>query len=156
VATPFSSDPSAPQEEEASTAGVAAGTPSGAAREITTEEKLEFGRFWTYHPKSKDYDKTLAAWTEAVVIGGAEPKQISAAALAYAREMASQEFRYVKQSANWLRERRYVDKYAPEPNGKPDLKAVGGKGHRPYQPPTDPSVYQNGFDHHARTQASGE
>ncbi|MEU0393857.1 hypothetical protein ABZ208_13940 [Streptomyces sp. NPDC006208] len=37
---------------------------------------------------------------------------------------------------------------------RPKLRPVGGK-HQPYQPPTDHSVYQNGF-RHARTQASGE
>ena len=107
-----------------------------AARDITAEEKLEFGRFWHNHPKSKDYDKTLEAWSEAVR-AGADPVAISASALAYAREMAGQEFRFVKHSANWVRERRYEDKYAPEPdaNGRPPLRAVSG-GWQPYQQPT--------------------
>jgi hypothetical protein len=81
------------------------------AREITDEDKREFGRFWHNHPKSKDYDKTREAWVEAV-LAGAEPVAISAAALAYAHEAVNTEFRFVKQSANWLRERRYEDKYA--------------------------------------------
>lgn len=120
-------------EEEAS-----AGTPG---RQISSDEKLEFGRFWHNHPKSKDYDRTLEAWTEAV-LGGADPKVISAAALAYAREMAGQEFRFIKQSANWIRERRYEDKFAPapDPNGRPPLRAVAG-GYQPYRNPTDQSVY---------------
>lgn len=136
-------------EEEASTAAP--------AREITAEEKLEFGRFWHAHPKSKDYDKTLDAWTEAVV-GGADPKQITAAALAYAHEVIGKDFQYVKHSANWLRDRRYEDKHAPgpQPGSKPQLRSVGGKSHQHYQQPEDPSVYQNGFHTHARTPASGE
>lgn len=142
-ATPYSSDSSAPQEEEASVEPHGAtAPPSAAARPITAEEKLEFGRFWHNHPKSKDYDKTLEAWTEAVR-AGADPVTISAAALAYAREMAGQEFRFVKHSANWLAARRYEDKYAPEPdaNGRPPLRAVSG-GYQPYKQP-DPSVYEN-------------
>ena len=142
-APPYSSDPSAPhQEEEAAARNGATATPSTAGRPITTEEKTEFGRFWHNHPKSKDYDKTLDAWTEAVR-AGADPIAISAAALAYAREMAGQEFRFVKHSANWVRERRYEDKHAPEPdaNGRPPLRAVSS-GYQPYKAPT-PEEYAN-------------
>lgn len=128
---------------------------ASSAREISSEDKFEFGRFWLHHPKSKDYDKTLDAWTEAV-LGGADPKKITDAALAYAKEMAGKDFQYIKHSANWVRERRYEDKFAPEPTGKPNLRPVGGKKHTPYQPPEDHSVYENGFHAHARPQASGE
>ena len=155
TATPFSSDPSAPQEEETSTQGGATATSTAASREITADEKREFGNFWALYPKSKDYDRTLETWT-ASVLGGADPQKITAAAVAYAREVAGKDFQYVKHSANWLRERRYEDKYAPEPNGKPILRPVGGKSHQPYQPPEDHSVYENGFNSHARSQASGE
>lgn len=155
-ATPFSSDSSAPQEEEASSGPWGAGaTPSAAVRELTDEELREYGNFWLLHPKSKNPDKTRELWT-AAVLSGVEPKKITAAAVAYARERQGQEFRFTKQSDNWLRDRRYEDKFAPEPNGKPDLKAVGGKRHQNYQPPEDTSVYQNGFETHARAQASGE
>ncbi|MFF4489476.1 hypothetical protein ACFY0F_23755 [Streptomyces sp. NPDC001544] len=157
TATPFSSDSSAPQGEETSTQGGALATPSAAAREITADEKLEYGRFWHAHPKSKDYDKTLGAWTEAV-IGGADPKQITAAALAYAHEVIGKDFQYVKQSANWIRDRRYEDKHAPgpTPGSKPQLRSVGSNRHEHYQQPEDLSVYQNGFSSHARPQAAGE
>jgi hypothetical protein len=101
---PYSSDPS---EEEVTTA-----PPAPATREITDEDKLDFGRFWQLHPKSRDMDKTRTEWITAV-LAGADPKKITAAAQAYAHEAASIEFRFVKQSANWLRERRYEDKYAP-------------------------------------------
>lgn len=155
TATPFSSDSSAPQEEEASTQGVATAPPSSAGREITAEEKKEFGNFWALYPKSKDYDKTLELWTAAVV-SGTDPQKITAAAVAYAREKAGEEWRFIKFSTNWLKARGYDDKYAPEPKGKPDLRPVGSKKHTPYQPPTDHSVYESGFHSHVRPQASGE
>lgn len=116
-ATPFSSYPSTPQEEEASTA-------PAAAREITADDKVEFGNFWALFPKSKDYDKTRDAWVAAVQ-SGADPKDITAAAVAYAREKAGEEFRWIKNSVNWLKARGYLDTHAPEPNGRPNLRAVG-------------------------------
>ncbi|WHM30275.1 hypothetical protein OH540_09590 [Streptomyces sp. BPPL-273] len=39
---------------------------------------------------------------------------------------------------------------------RPKLRPVGSKRHQPFQPPTDHSVYENGFHTHARPQASGE
>ncbi|MFI5992426.1 hypothetical protein ACIBAC_11315 [Streptomyces sp. NPDC051362] len=126
-----------------------------AARDISADEKKEFGNFWALYPKSKHYDKTLEAWTTAV-LAGADPQHITAAAVAYAREVVGQDFQFVKHSANWIRDRRYEDKFAPEPNGKPKLHPVGGRKHTPYQPPTDHSVYESGFNSHARSQASGE
>ncbi|MFF7130346.1 hypothetical protein [Streptomyces sp. NPDC008240] len=141
-ATPYSSDPSTPHvEEDIFGTEEATATPASPIRRITAEEKLEFGRFWHAHPKSKDYDKTLAAWTEAVLAGTA-PVDLTAAALAYGREVASTNFQYVKQSANWLRDRRYEDKFAPEPtSGRPQLKAVSG-GYQPYKQPS-PEDYAN-------------
>lgn len=118
---------STPQEEEASTA-------PGEQLDLQ-----EFGAFWATYPKSRDRDKTLAEWKSAVT-AGADPKQITAAAVAYAREKAGEEFRFIKYSANWLRERRYEDKYAPEPNGRPQLRAVSG-GYQPFRNPTDDSVW---------------
>jgi hypothetical protein len=142
TATPSSSYPSAPHEEEASSElGGATATPLPAARDLTAEEKLEFGRFWIVYPKSKDYDETLAAYTVEVVIEGADPLEITAAAVAYAKEKAGEPFQYVKHSVNWLKQHRYRDKFAPEPNGKPDLRALNG-GWQPYQEPPE-SAYAN-------------
>ncbi|MFF9309978.1 hypothetical protein ACF1BS_03615 [Streptomyces sp. NPDC014748] len=155
TATPFSSDPSAPQEEETSAQGGVAATSSAARRELTADEKKEFGNFWALYPKSKDYDKTLALWS-AAALSGVDPKKITAAAVAYAREKAAEEWRYIKSSVNWLKARGYDDKYAPEPNGKPNLRPINGKRHQHYQLPEDHSVYENGFQTHARPQASGE
>ena len=138
MAPPFSSVPSPPQEEEASSA-------PPAAREISAEDKVEFGNFWQLFPKSKDYDKTRDAWVTAVLRGDATPEEITAAGVAYAHEVVGQEFRFVKSSANWLRERRYLDKHAPEPGGKPNLRAVNGNGHRPFEPPPAHVYQQKGF-----------
>ncbi|MCZ1014025.1 hypothetical protein [Streptomyces noursei] len=100
-------------------------------------------------------DKTRSAWATAV-LNGADPVRITEAAVAYAYEVRDEDFRFIKHSANWLRDRRYEDKFAAGPNGKPNLRSVGGKKHQPYSPPTDHSVYENGFHSHARPQASGE
>lgn len=97
--------------------------PSG-VREITAEDKVEFGNFWALFPKSQNPVKTREAWV-AEVLNGADPRQITAAAVAYAREKNGEPWRYVQGSVNWLREQRYLDKRPPEPNGKPDLHAVG-------------------------------
>ncbi|BBB01035.1 hypothetical protein RVR_8267 [Actinacidiphila reveromycinica] len=138
VAPPFSSAPHSPQEEEASSA------PS-AVREISDADKVEFGNFWGLFPKSQNFDKTRDAWT-AEVLAGADPKEITAAAVAYAHDQAGNDWQFVKSSAGWLRDKRYLDKHAPTPTGKPNLKAVKGSGHRPFQAP-EAHVYhqQKGF-----------
>lgn len=124
-------------EEEASSAV--------AAREFSAEEMKEYGNFWLLHPKSKNPDNTLDLW-KAAVANGVDPKKITAAAVAYAKEKAGEPFRFIKQSDNWIRERRYEDKFAAEPdaNGRPPLRAVSG-GYEPYRDPTDQSVYDEDF-----------
>lgn len=111
--------------EKKTSSSAAAASP----RDLTAEEKKEFGNFWALYPKSRDRDKTLAEWT-AAVLSGVDPKQITAAAVAYAKEKAGEEFRFIKHSTNWLRERRYLDDYAPEPNGRPNLRPVNGSQRR--------------------------
>jgi hypothetical protein len=130
-------------------------TAAASSRELSDEEIKEFGNFWLLHPKSKNQSSTRELWT-AAIDQGAAPEQITAAAVSYAKEVAGNEWRFIKQSDNWLRDRRYEDKFAPEPTGKPDLRSVGGTKHQPYTPPVDHSVYENGFRHHVRPQASGE
>ena len=132
-APPFPSTPHSPQEEEASTAGGVTATPSASRRELTAEEKQAFGKFWLMHPKSKNQDKTRELFT-AAVLDGTAAADIAEAAVAYSREVAGQEFRFIKQSDNWLRDKRYLDKHAPEPSGKPNLRALpgGGGSYRPH------------------------
>ncbi|MEU3990168.1 hypothetical protein AB0F24_17625 [Streptomyces platensis] len=113
------------------------------ARSITADEKLEFGRFWALYPKSKDYDKTLTEWT-AAVLSGADPQKITAAAVAYAKEKAGEEFRFIAHSHNWLKRRSYLDTYAPEPNGQPNLRSVPGD-HQPWRNPVDQDEYDEPF-----------
>jgi hypothetical protein len=89
------------------------------AREFSDEEMKEYGNFWLLHPKSKNPNDTLELW-KAAVANGEDPKEITAAAVAYAKEKAGEPFRFIKQSDNWLRERRYKDKFEPEPSpGRP-------------------------------------
>ncbi|WP_333744097.1 hypothetical protein [Streptomyces ardesiacus] len=121
---PYSSHPSTPQEEEAST--------------VPPIDMKLFGEFWLAYPKSRNKDATITAW-RAALDNGADPRQIINAALAYAREKQGEDFRYVKYSVNWLRERRYEDDYAPEPASRPRLRAVAG-GWQPYKQP-DPDAY---------------
>lgn len=110
-------------------------------REITAADKIEFGNFWELYPKSRDMDSTRDAWVDAV-LGGVDPKKITEAAVAYAKEKAGEDLQFIKYSVNWLKQRRYEDKYAPAPdvNGRPKLRAVSG-GFQPYRDPTDQSVY---------------
>lgn len=122
---PYSSYPSTPQEEEAST--------------VAPIDLKPFAEFWVTYPKSRNKDATLTAW-RAAIEKGADPKQIIAAAAAYAREKQNEDFRYVKYSVNWLREGRYEDDYAPEPNGRPQLRAVSG-GWQPFKNPENQDVY---------------
>lgn len=105
-------------------------------REFSDEEMKEYGSFWLLHPKSKNPDNTLDLW-KAAVASGVDPKKITAAAVAYAKEKAGEPFRFIKQSDNWIRERRYEDKFEAEPdaNGRPPLRAVSG-GWQPYREPT--------------------
>ncbi|MFG7942922.1 hypothetical protein [Streptomyces cacaoi] len=109
----------------AGTSNTEHGENTGKKTSSTAPDLEAFGAFWLIYPKSRDREKTLTEWRTAVA-NGADPQQITAAAEAYAREKAGEEWRYIKHSANWLRERRYEDDYAPAPHGKPQLRAVTG------------------------------
>jgi hypothetical protein len=115
---PFPSLPSTPHEE---------------ASTVTPIDLKLFGEFWLTYPKSRNKEATLAAWRSAIA-DGADPKQIIAATQAYAREKQGEDFRYIKHSVNWLRERRYEDRYAPEPGSRPPLRAVAGGWTGPNRP----------------------
>lgn len=97
----------------------AAAPAAPSARQFSDEEMKEYGNFWLLHPKSKNPDDTLDLW-KAAVASGVDPKEITAAAVAYAKEKTGEPYRFIKQSDNWLRERRYKDKFEPEaPPGRP-------------------------------------
>lgn len=114
-------------------------TSSSPAAPQDDEDLTDFGNFWLLFPKSRDRPATLVAWREAVATG-ADPKKITAAAQAYAKERAGENPRFTKFSANWLRDQRYEDDFPPEPNGTPKLRAVSG-GYQPWRNPEDQSAY---------------
>lgn len=113
-----------------------------------------FGAFWTNYPKKRDREEAKKAWIAAIE-RGVEPKRMVDAAQAYARERHGKDPQFTKFPTTWLNKGCYDDEPDPEP-GKADLRPVGGRKHQPYTPPTDHSVYENGFHSHARSQASGE
>ncbi|MFD1274906.1 hypothetical protein ACFQ51_35040 [Streptomyces kaempferi] len=116
-------------------------TTSSPAAKQDDEDLTAFGAFWIVYPKSRNRPDTLAAWREAIT-KGADPKEINAAAQAYARERGGENPRFTKYSANWLREERYEDKYGPEPTTgeRPHLRAVSG-GYEPWRNPQDQNAY---------------
>ncbi|WP_328632058.1 helix-turn-helix domain-containing protein [Streptomyces sp. NBC_00356] len=132
-------------------------TDTSAPADTETNDKHHlraFGAFLIAYPKKRDKEAAKKAWIAAIE-RGADPKQIVDAATAYARERFGEDPKYTKLPATWLNKGCYDDEPDPQP-GKTDLRPVGGKSHQPYTPPTDPSVYESGFQNHARPQASGE
>jgi hypothetical protein len=114
---------------------------SAALDEVSDDDMKEFGNFWLLYPKSRDRAATFTAW-KAAVSSGADPKRITAAAVAYAKERAGEEPKYTKFSANWLRDGRYDDAYESEPQpGERRLRAVSGEGWRPFRNPENHDVY---------------
>ncbi|MFE2326090.1 hypothetical protein ACFXD5_19545 [Streptomyces sp. NPDC059385] len=108
------------------------------------EDLSAFGAFWIVYPKSRDQEKTLAAWREAVA-SGVDPQRIKAAAEAYARESAGKDRQYVKLSVNWLKDKRYNDRFdEPAPAGQPALRVIAGQKHQPFQP-NPKANYSKGF-----------
>jgi hypothetical protein len=100
---------------------------AAASNEDEGDSHLEaFGAFWVNYPKKLDMGKAKAEWIKAVG-RGVEPARIVSAAQAYARAKAGTEQQFISYPANWLRNERYHDEYAPtpEPNGRPQLRAVG-------------------------------
>lgn len=89
------------------------------------EDLTAFGAFWLVYPKSRDRRATLAAWREARA-KGVSAERLTAQAQAYARERAGEPAQFTKLSANWLRDERYEDDYAPEPtpDARPRLRAL--------------------------------
>ncbi|MZE53785.1 hypothetical protein GTY86_35725 [Streptomyces sp. SID5770] len=112
---------------------------------LGAEVDLEaFGAFWLVYPKKKAREEAKKAWIAAIK-RGATPEHIVSAAQAYARERAQQDPKYTKYPATWLNKGCYDDEpEQPALPDRPQLRAVAG-GWQPYQNPTDPSVYENGF-----------
>jgi DNA-binding transcriptional ArsR family regulator len=146
-----SSSPAAQTETDSAPAADQSATKSGPQKDHHLEA---FGAFWIVYPKKKAREEAKKAWI-AAIDRGADPQHIVDAAQDYARERKDEDPQYTKYPATWLNKGCYDDEPDPEP-GKPNLRPVGGNRHQNYQPPEDPSVYENGFHTHARPQASGE
>ncbi|MGW0034780.1 hypothetical protein ACWDXD_33805 [Streptomyces sp. NPDC003314] len=127
---PFPSTPHSPQEEDSSS---------------RAEDRLEsFGAFWLTYPKKINRGKAQEQWI-AAMRKGVDPERIITAAQAYARSVAGKDPQYTSYPANWLRLERYDDEYPQASAGQPGLHVVGSQRHKPFEPPTDSSVYANGF-----------
>ncbi|MGW6703563.1 hypothetical protein ACWGDE_01535 [Streptomyces sp. NPDC054956] len=140
-ATPFSSTPSPPQvDKDSSPAAVSRPTPRAGAK--TGQQKnhhLEaFGAFWSNYPLKKAYEDAKKAWIAAIE-RGADPKRMVDGAQAYARERRDQDPKFTKHPATWLNKGCYDDE--PVESTRPQLRAVSGDGSRPFQNPTDDSVW---------------
>lgn len=108
------------------------------------EHHLEaFGAFWLAYPRAKSREKAKAAWIAAME-RGADPKHIVDAAVTYANERHGEDPKYTPYPARWLDDGRYDDQPDQASANGRHLRAVSG-GHQPFQPPTDHSVYRNGF-----------
>lgn len=115
-------------------------------KERQGEDLAAFGAFWAIYPKKKNKAEALAAWKTAVA-SGIDPAHITAGATAYRRERDGQDSKFTKFPATWLNKGCYDDEPdTPPPSGKPNLRAVGGSRHRPFEPPPA-EVYhqQKGF-----------
>jgi hypothetical protein len=113
-----------PKDEPKDSSALAVSIGSATSSQQQPEDLRDFGDFWLLHPKSRDQDETLVAW-RAAVASGVDPKKITAAAKAYAHEVAGEPLKFIKLSANWLRDKRYNDRFPVEPEpGKPNLRAV--------------------------------
>ena len=145
-ATPFSSTPHDPSRDKDSSPAAVPSQKASRAQAENSQQKdhhLEaFGAFWLTYPKKKAREEAKKAWIAAIE-RGADPQRIVQAAQGYARERADQDPKYTKHPATWLTKGCYDDE--PDPTGRPNLRAVSGNSHRPFQPPTDHSVYANGF-----------
>ncbi|MGY1439484.1 hypothetical protein [Streptomyces reniochalinae] len=103
----------------AGTSNTEHGENTGKKTSSSTAVDLEaFGAFWLVYPKSRDREKTLTEWRTAIT-NGADPQQITAAAQAYAREKAGEEWRFIKHSANWLANAATRTTTRPNPTASP-------------------------------------
>ncbi|MFB6873715.1 helix-turn-helix domain-containing protein [Streptomyces sp. NPDC056323] len=137
-----SSSPAA-QEDASDPAPATKATSKPAAAKPAADEHLEaFGAFWLNYPKKKSREEARKAWIAALG-RGADPQQMVQAAADYARERVGQEAQYTKYPATWLNKGCYDDE--PDPVGRPQLKALPGRGHVPHQDNPDHSLYHQGW-----------
>ncbi|MFJ5644103.1 helix-turn-helix domain-containing protein [Streptomyces sp. NPDC093223] len=100
-----------------------------------------FGAFWINYPRKRNREEAKQAWI-AAIRRGIDPQHMVDSAQRYARERAGEDAQFTKYPATWLNKGCYDDEPdpQPEPNGRPQLKAVSG-GWRPFQNPENHDVY---------------
>jgi hypothetical protein len=96
-----------------------------------------FPGFWSVFPRKVDKRIAEKAY-RAALKRGATPEQIHAAAVVYAEAQRNTELRYIKHPSSWLNAGAYENE--PEPLR---LVAGGSNGHRAYQNPVDPKVWED-------------
>lgn len=87
---------------------------------VTRAEPLydRFDEFFAAFPARDDGNPkppVLAAWRKAIVVEGADPGRLIAAARAYAEAVAGRERRFIVSAARWLSEGRWRAAGAPQP-----------------------------------------
>ncbi|WNI19143.1 hypothetical protein [Actinacidiphila sp. ITFR-21] len=100
----------------------------------------KFTEAWLAYPRSLQPEKCKQAWRLAME-RGADPQHIVEAAVAYAFSRQGEDETYTPYFATWLGAGSYDDPIKPKPSGKPNLRAVKGSSHRPFEPPPA-HVYQ--------------
>lgn len=83
----------------------------------------------------------LRRWAVNTFGAGIDPDYEAAQFVSHFRSTGQRRHNWNDEYQKWARRSA---KYASERANRPPLRAVSG-GHTPYQPPTDHSVYQNGF-----------
>ncbi|MFD3638260.1 helix-turn-helix domain-containing protein [Streptomyces griseus] len=138
-------DSSSPPAQQNTAATPDEAKPAGKPRTAkpAQDEHLDaFGAFWLNYPKKKAREEAKKAWVAALK-RGADPERMVTAAAEYARERVGQEAQYTKHPATWLNKGCYDDE--PDPAGRPQLRALPGRGHIPHQDHQDHEIYHQGW-----------
>ncbi|MFF3998597.1 helix-turn-helix domain-containing protein [Streptomyces cyaneofuscatus] len=137
-----SSSPPAQQDTAAAPEEAKPASKPRAAKPTQDEHLDAFGAFWLNYPKKKAREEAKKAWVAALK-RGADPERMVTAAAEYARERVGQEAQYTKHPATWLNKGCYDDE--PDPAGRPQLRALPGRGHIPHQDHQDHEIYHQGW-----------
>lgn len=114
-----SQQPNNPTEEKKITGSVSPTSETVEPFEVPLDEEVDegFAEFWRAYPKRTGRLDAEAAFLTACV--SAKPEAIIAGAKAYASFSAGQEPRFLKEPANWLRDKRWLDELKPPEPSKP-------------------------------------
>lgn len=137
-----SSSPPAQQDTAAAPEEAKPASKPPTAKSAKSEHLEAFGGFWLTYPKRRDKEAAKKAWLAAIE-RGADPQHMIAAAKGYAHERAGQDAKYTKYPATWLNKGCYDDE--PDQPGRPQLRALPGRGHIPHQDHQDHEIYHQGW-----------